>query len=145
METESVQYLLNAARQALESRGAMGSLRSHLQAELFGALEEKVRAADGMPCKGCTTGARIEHYALLCCDPLRCVCFGAAQPPNRPVPPFEARLINELICEYLSFNHYNYTLSVFMSEADLRSNSRLTRAAAYSALGLATPRCDDAV
>eukprot|EP00039_Didymoeca_costata_P010477 m.141175 g.141175 ORF g.141175 m.141175 type:complete len:122 (-) comp14841_c1_seq4:1171-1536(-) len=39
---------------------------------------------------------------------------GHQEPPE---PSVENALINELIREYLAFNHYNYTLSTFMSEA----------------------------
>ncbi|KAL8272695.1 hypothetical protein Esti_003399 [Eimeria stiedai] len=41
MESESAQQLLSAASEALESRGAMRSIRARLLAELFEALEEK--------------------------------------------------------------------------------------------------------
>lgn len=107
MESESTKYLLTAANQALESRGAIRSLRAQLLAELFSAMEEK--------------------------------------PASNLATPPEALLINELICEYLSFSHYSHTLSVFMAEADLRGSSRLTRAAACSLLGITTPQPDDAI
>ncbi|KAL8431391.1 hypothetical protein Efla_001746 [Eimeria flavescens] len=105
MESDSAQQLLNAANEALESRGVMSSLRAHLQAELFQALEN--------------------------------------QPPNSAATPPETQLINELICEYLSFSHYNYTLSVFMSEAGLKGGARLRRDTASSMLGIAPPNSDE--
>ena len=42
MAEESIKCLISAATQALETRGAIRTLRAQLLAELFNALEEKV-------------------------------------------------------------------------------------------------------
>ncbi|KAJ3321541.1 hypothetical protein HDV06_004077 [Boothiomyces sp. JEL0866] len=54
---------------------------------------------------------------------------------SMPTPSQETRVINELIREYLQFNGYGHTLSVFKTEANL-SNQPRDRSSQIEDLGL---------
>ena len=51
-------------------------------------------------------------------------------------PPIENVLINELIAEYLSFNGYHSTLSIFSTESETETSSVLGREFIRTELGL---------
>lgn len=48
-------------------------------------------------------------------------------PPNRPELSKENEIVNELIREYLAFNGYQHTLSVFLPESGQPQHPRLDR------------------
>jgi lisH domain-containing protein FOPNL len=72
---------------------------------------------------------------------LRAVVFqalDASSPESRvrpPMPP-ENMILNEIIREYLSFNGYDHTMSVFTSEIGLRDASALPRSVLGAQVGL---------
>lgn len=59
---------------------------------------------------------------------IRAEVFGALQDENEqvPKPTKENLLINDLIREYLAFNHYDHTLSVFMPGAPFAADPQRT-------------------
>uniref|UniRef100_A0A7S0HX00 LisH domain-containing protein n=1 Tax=Phaeocystis antarctica TaxID=33657 RepID=A0A7S0HX00_9EUKA len=75
----SVDELKTALRETLDRRGILGTMRAHLQSEIFSAID--------------------------------------SQDDARPVLSYENMMMNELIREYLEFNQYRHTLSVFLSES----------------------------
>ena len=133
----------HALLQVLESRGVMEKLRAQIRAELFAEIDlgasspavggapagqAGVSAASSTPVNEChTSRSRLPVCTVWRQQSLR-------QPP--PAPPRETIILNELFREYLLFNGYEHTLSVFLSETCQPPEPALDRAFLQRELGV---------
>jgi lisH domain-containing protein FOPNL len=81
------EMLTTALKETLQRTGTLDNVRAQLRATILQNLTDSLPSATA-----------------------------AASNATPPTPPIENILINELISEYLSFNGYNQTLSVFAAE-----------------------------
>ena len=111
--------LTTALKETLERTGTLDNVRAQLRATILQSMTDSLPSA--------TAAA------------------SSATPPN---PPIENVLINELISEYLSFNGYNQTLSVFAAETGCTQGTTMsggnnhTNNAGIALLGKAFIRAD---
>eukprot|EP01047_Picozoa_sp_COSAG01_P020047 COSAG01_NODE_1133_length_11566_cov_25.815819_7_plen_225_part_00 len=88
----------------LAKSGALGNMKAQMRAEIFRALEcDSVGAAHAF----CATSD-------LCRPAVMVRRLHRPQEEPKPSPPREVFLINELIREYLEFQGYKHSLSVFL-------------------------------
>lgn len=92
-----------ALREALDRNGCLPSIRAKLRADIYKALgDAEVNVLR------CAFTPYIMFFAML----NKCTCLQVA--PAKPALSNENLIINELIREYLIFNGYRETLSVFL-------------------------------
>lgn len=92
--SSSQDYLKEAVSRTLEAKGVLGTIRAHLRAAVFTALDEQERAS----------GVHLENPRIQSIQQTE-----------------EGRLLAFLIRDYLEFYDLDYTLSVFAPEAGLAS------------------------
>ena len=93
--------IINALKETLQRTGTLDTIRAQLRADVFQCITE-------------------------CLPSLSASKSAPSTQSSLPAPPIENILINEIIAEYLAFNGYQHTLSVFASETgnpSLQSNS----------------------
>ncbi|KAL9642065.1 hypothetical protein ABK040_004114 [Willaertia magna] len=84
----SLEQLKDALKENLEKRGVLNKIRANLRAEIFNTFEEENQEANPLFKK------------------------------SKPVPSDIQFLINELILEYLEYNHFQYSKSVLLKESN---------------------------
>ena len=93
----SIEEIKDVLKENLEKRGVLNKIRANLRAEIFRAFEDDDGAS-----------------ADIASDP----DFWLRKQKAKPKPSDMQFLINELIIEYLEFNHMNYSKSVFTKESN---------------------------
>jgi lisH domain-containing protein FOPNL len=81
----SVDELKTALRETLDRRGILGTMRAHLQSEIFSAIDSQVPGPPALPA----------------CDVIWLNMRRTRQDDARPMLSYENMLMNELIREYL--------------------------------------------
>ena len=101
-----------ALKVTLANRGVLDDIKARIRAEVFSAIESQT--VPFPPCPPCPIDPRSPTPLLGRSKPALTL---APQDERKPEPPREVFLINELIREYLEFQGYSHTLSVFLPES----------------------------
>ena len=101
----SLEEIKQVLKDNLEKRGVLNKIRANLRAEIFRTFEEQTHI-------GGDEGGDVD--------------FWVKKERARPKSSDMQFLINELIMEYLEFNHYGYSKSVFIKESN-QTDERLDK------------------
>jgi lisH domain-containing protein FOPNL len=96
----SLEDLKSALKITLENKGVLQQVKAQIRAEIFNSLDEQVHVRLGVPSCTWTRDCR--------CSTCEC------QETEKPQLSSENILINELIREYLEYNHHFHTVAVLL-------------------------------
>lgn len=119
----AVQDIANSLKETLCRTGTIANIRAQLRAEIYHCMSESLAtlASPSIPST---------YKAAIADDPIIQTSSSNNFDIKPLTPPIENVLINEIIADYLAFNGYHNTLSVFSAEArtpSLQSSGWTTR------------------
>ncbi len=122
---DATQDIANSLKETLCRTGTIASIRAQLRAEVYRCMSESLATLDApsnpsMSNKAISDQPINQSFASIDID------------LKPPAPPIENVIINEIIADYLAFNGYHNTLSVFSAE---------TRTPSLQSSGLTTRPC----
>mmetsp|Transcript_7464 Transcript_7464/g.15969 ORF Transcript_7464/g.15969 Transcript_7464/m.15969 type:complete len:228 (+) Transcript_7464:3-686(+) len=116
----AVQDIANSLKETLCRTGTIANIRAQLRAEIYHCMSESLA----------TLASPSMYKAAIADDPNNQTSTSNNFDIKPLTPPIENVLINEIIADYLAFNGYHNTLSVFSAEArtpSLQSSGWTTR------------------